>query len=334
LAALEILTKGAGVLQGATIPSQAIDSDWKIRLRPVLILGDLLAVDSAAVEELGYLVELVQDYLKRPQSTRLLSIAVFGRPGSGKSFAVRQIAKATLGSRAKFLEFNLSQFKEPSHILDAFQRIQSASLEGGFPIVFWDEFDANDYDWVKSFLAPLQDRQFSIAGTVHHLPQSIFVFAGGVTHSEVEFRTKVASESYIGAKLPDFDTRIKAYLTVPSIVPKMEGLLSKAEEYYSVLMARAMLVRSMLRIHVPRALRIERKAAIGLLVSYDYEVARTLERIFERGTFTGSDVVALRSLHLDDRKALTEGFNKWEEGLADDKREQWRGIGDLLNIYW
>jgi hypothetical protein len=136
MTALEVLTKGAGVLQGATIPSRMIASDRTIKLRPVLILGDLLAADSATIEELGYLVELVQDYLKRPQSARLLSIGVFGRPGSGKSFAVRQIAKATLGNRAKFLEFNLSQFKEPSQILDAFQRIQSASLEGDFQLYF------------------------------------------------------------------------------------------------------------------------------------------------------------------------------------------------------
>jgi hypothetical protein len=328
MTALEVLTKGADVLQGAAIPSLAI------KLRPVLILGDLLAVDSAAVEDLGYLMELVHDYLKRPQSTRLLSIAVFGRPGSGKSFAVRQIAKTTFGNRAKFLEFNLSQFKETSHILDAFQRIQSASLEGGFPIVFWDEFDANNYDWVKNFLAPLQDRQFSIAGTVHHLPHSIFVFAGGVTHSEAEFKTKVEDKAYINAKLPDFDTRIKAYLTVQSIVPRKDRLLSEADENYSVSVARAMLVRSMLRNHVPTARRIEKKAAIALLVSYGYDVARALERIFERGIFTGLDVVALRSLHSDDRKVLTEEYSKWEEGLADDKRKQLHGIGDLLDISW
>jgi hypothetical protein len=334
MTALEVLTRGTGVLQGTPIPSQEINSDRKVQLRPVLILGDLLAVDSPTVEELGYLVELVQDYLKRPQSARLLSIGVFGRPGSGKSFAVRQIAKATLGNRAKFLEFNLSQFKEPAHILDAFQRIQSASLEGGFPVVFWDEFDANDYDWVKNFLAPLQDRQFSIAGTVHHLPQSIFVFAGGVTHSEAEFRTKVADGKYLSAKLPDFESRIKAYLTVRSIVPKKDGRLSDVDEYYSVLVTRAMLVRSMLRTHVPRALRIEKKAAIALLICYDYEVARTLERVFERGTFTGLDVIALRSLHSDDREALIEKFNEWERELTDDERKHWQEIGDLLDIYW
>lgn len=169
---------------------------------------------------------------------------------------------------------------------------------------------------------------------MHYLPQSIFVFAGGVTHSEAAFRTKVADKSYFSAKLPDFDTRIKAYLTVPSIVPKKDGLLSEGDEYYSISVTRAMLVRSMLRVHVPRALRIERKAAIALLVCYDYEVARTLERIFERGTFTGLDVISLRSMHSDDRGALTEKFNKWEEGLADDKRKQWQEISDLLDIYW
>ena len=55
--------------------------------------------------------KIINDYEAYDKGEKPLSIGVFGPPGSGKSFGVKQIAKETIQD-VKILEFNLSQFND------------------------------------------------------------------------------------------------------------------------------------------------------------------------------------------------------------------------------
>ena len=60
--------------------------------------------------------------------------------------------------------YNISQFGDPSRLLDAFDNIQTIGLQGKIPFVLWDEFDTSyqgaQGGWLPYFLMPMQDEIF------------------------------------------------------------------------------------------------------------------------------------------------------------------------------
>ena len=78
---------------------------------------------------------LIRDYADRQSHSRPLSIAVFGKPGSGKSFAVREIL-SHLKIETDPLTFNLSQFSNANELKPALQSVQTVGLSKKLPVVF------------------------------------------------------------------------------------------------------------------------------------------------------------------------------------------------------
>jgi hypothetical protein len=103
---------------------------WNI---PIAKYNFLLTVDRKEIEFLHHLKSLITEYLQN-RSSQPLSIAVFGPPGSGKSFSIKQLAKALdmPDFEVKDITFNLSQFNEqnPNDLYQAFHAVRDISLSG------------------------------------------------------------------------------------------------------------------------------------------------------------------------------------------------------------
>ena len=154
---------------------------------PYARFGKLLLVDRAEIESLRGLERLVRAYERDPRPKKPLSIAVFGAPGSGKSFSVKQVAKTVLGKDVPVLVFNLSQFSDPGELIGAFHQVRDKVLEGITPVVFWDEFDSREYMWLQYLLAPMQDGAFQEGQITHPIGKCVFVFAGGTSYDFANF---------------------------------------------------------------------------------------------------------------------------------------------------
>lgn len=184
---------------------------------PVETVSKWRSADRKEIEGVRSVNNAIQDYLKLKNPSTPLCVAVFGPPGSGKSFAIKQIASGLgIGKEAQ-LTFNLSQFESPDELSTAFQQIRDLHLKGQMPLVFWDEFDSscqgNELGWLRYFLAPMQDGEFTEKGSIHPVGGGIYVFAGATFFSFEKF-CEGNTDKDRKVKKPDFISRLKAYIDV------------------------------------------------------------------------------------------------------------------------
>jgi hypothetical protein len=293
---------------------------------PYARFGGLLTVDRAEIEAFRTTHDLIQDYCRNVALHRPLSIAVFGPPGSGKSFGVAQVAKAVAGGAIEKITFNVSQFTRNEDLIDAFHRVRDISLSGKIPLVFWDEFDStlngSKLYWLKAFLAPMQDGEFTQGQITHPIGRAIFVFAGGTASCVDRLGAELPDEERHSAKVPDFISRLRGCINMVGIDratdrPWSSIELAATDPQYIV--RRAVILRSMIERIRPHVIGMDGNANIddGLLKallsvwSFKHGV-RSLESIVElchlgdagvlhRSSLPPADVLAL---HVDARTFL------------------------------
>ena len=296
---------------------------------PVGQFGRLETVDRHEIEGLGSIRALIHEY-KRQSETRPLSIAVFGPPGSGKSFAVKQVAQSLLGDEVKELTFNLSQLNDPSELHGALHQVRDACLKGLLPLVFWDEFDstlgANKLGWLRHFLVPMQDGTFQQGEITHPIGRAIFVFAGGIYESMEQFRspTEEQVDEFKRAKARDFLSRLRGFVDIAGTDAR--GGDPDQDPYFRV--RRAILLRSILRGNRPNVFRkegtdesvmqIDGGVLRGFLETRTYRHGvRSLESIVAMSTLAGKSHFERSSLPEDAQLDLhvdAEDFLAWVQG--------------------
>lgn len=216
---------------------------------PIERVGSWSSVDRIEIESMrsarNIIAEYIAYYRRGLRMERPLSLAVFGPAGSGKSFAVKQMAQALLSDRLKTLEFNLSQFKSADELPLAFHQIRDFALKQHLPVVFWDEFDAalegQKLGWLRHFLAPMQDGEFRKEGVFHPIGPAIFIFAGSTCSTQQEFEAVKEKDKTTekNAKKPDFISRLRGYINILGPNP-----LDKDDKAY--MLRRTFLLRSLL----------------------------------------------------------------------------------------
>lgn len=219
---------------------------------PYLEFGDYKTVDDKEIASFLDLARIINKYLEDAEWDKPLSIAVFGPPGSGKSFAVKQILKALSpdGSDPAPLTFNLAQFSMVEQLTDAFHLVQDRALSGGgVPLVIFDEFDS-DFDgspmgWLKYFLAPMQDGLFRGQAQDYRVGRAIFLFSGGTAERFADFQDKLINDDdkRKQVKLNDFLSRLRGHLDVQSLNER-EG--DDEPEKRLIKIKRALFLRSLL----------------------------------------------------------------------------------------
>lgn len=219
--------------------------------KPLGEFRKLLTADRQEIESFRSIRALIGEYSRQTNQERPLSIAVFGPPGSGKSFGITEVAESVLPNRVKKLTFNLSQLSSPEELFGALHQVRDVALSGSLPLVFWDEFDTSlagrPLGWLRYFLSPMQDGQFQQGEVTRPIGRSIFVFAGGTSETRERFGEGIFSEQVKeselkAAKVPDFISRLKG--SVDILGPNPRGGKPDADPDHTV--RRAILLRSFL----------------------------------------------------------------------------------------
>lgn len=275
---------------------------------PVYKIGKLLVADRREIEGYRSIRRLLNEYVSHKLDgaggTRPLSIGVFGPPGSGKSFGIKQLAEyAFKGIEFKSLSFNLSQLTNPDDLRGAFHQIRDEALHGRLPLVFWDEFDSTlnrqPLGWLRYFLAPMQDGLFHEGQITHPIGRSVFIFAGGTKPTMREFQeaySKPQDEKARRRKVPDFISRLRGYLDIRGLDPS-----PSADEDRLYVIRRAIVLNAQLNEHAPRSLvkgvegvegkqefNIDKGVLRALLKVSEYRHgARSMEAIISTSLLTG-----------------------------------------------
>jgi len=212
--------------------------------------GDLICVDRNEIESYQIIKNLIMEYMLNTNLRKPLSIAVFGPPGSGKSFGIEEVIKSIPGQKVKKLVFNLSQFTSYSDLIPTFHRIRDHSLKGELPLVFYDEFDSaidkNELAWIKYFLQPMQDGCFRSDHYNHPFGKAIFVFAGGIYKKFDELNLDAQKPDKQKYKVMDFISRLRGYINIIGIDCDDQHSL---DQRYKI--RRAIILRSLIKKSAP-----------------------------------------------------------------------------------
>jgi hypothetical protein len=261
---------------------------------PLGQFGNLLTVDRQETESFRSIRAVVGEYCQQARPKRPLSIAVFGAPGSGKSFGIVEVTNSLLPGRIQVQEFNLSQFASTDDLTDALHQVRDIGLTGKIPLIFWDEFDSSldgtPLGWLRYFLAPMQDGRFQQGQISHPIGPSIFVFAGGTAARMAEFGQGLSADEYRAAKGPDFVSRLKGYVDIlgPNPLRVEEGGRSR-DPYFII--RRAILLRSILQRNTPELFEQGR-------LNIDSGVLRALlkTRVFRHGVRSIESIIMMSQL--------------------------------------
>lgn len=272
-----------------------------LKFIPVARFGQLKTVDRTEIESYRSINNLMCEYVATKNAIRPLSIAVFGTPGSGKSYGVTEVAESIAPDLIKKLNFNLSQFRSPSDLAKVFHKARDFSLEGKVPLIIFDEFDASfegKLGWLKYFLAPMQDGLFREEDTVHPIGKAIFVFAGGTSSTFEEFCGEAITDDeekkrflmeFKSAKGPDFISRLRGNVNILGPNPSDH----QVDQLFVI--RRAMLLRSLFERKLPHLINDRGEAQIdnGVLRAllkiprYKHE-SRSMEAIMDMSILTNA----------------------------------------------
>jgi len=279
---------------------------------PVTRFGNLLSVDRREIESYRSIRKLMREYLDRTRPRRPLSIAVFGPPGSGKSFGVKEIANTIDPEKYTALEYNLSQFASREDLVNALVVTRDTGIEGKVPLVFFDEFDSTfdsePLGWLRYFLSLMQDGKYRFRDQELRIGPAILVFAGGTSHRYRDF----AREGVIGppltefqqAKGPDFVSRLRGHVDIIGPNPQ-----TKDDQVYII--RRAITLHALLRQHHKHLVEDRDEVAVDgqvlkmlLRVPRYKHGVRSMEAILEMSTLAGADRFHKAALPSDEQLAM------------------------------
>ncbi|KAK1142211.1 hypothetical protein N8T08_008137 [Aspergillus melleus] len=163
---------------------------------PTASYGGIRAVDVEEIEGLRKVADQIGKYIKNEENSRPLSIAVFGQPGSGKSFGIKEVAKSILqnhgykGEDTRPLEFNVSLMTDKADLVNAFEKIREKHFSRKVPIVLFDEFDSSNQIWLEHFLKRMEEGRYEDIDrkTSRPIGRGIYAFIGGTSKTWEEFQ--------------------------------------------------------------------------------------------------------------------------------------------------
>ncbi|MDO5649862.1 MAG: ATP-binding protein [Gallicola sp.] len=199
-------------------------------------IGDLIISDSEELRQLMSIIKSIERYFvlinSGKKSLKPLSIVVFGPPGSGKSFKVKNIVRYFASNKKledrRIYTINVSQLNSVKEFYEKLADMEDTN--SGIKFVFIDEFDAayegEPRGWLKYYLSIMEDGEYpspgrsgNPQGNMKKINNCVLFFAGATSTSFKNFFPKTKEEllTFQNIKGTDFVSRIKGALDIISL---------------------------------------------------------------------------------------------------------------------
>ncbi|KAJ4111475.1 hypothetical protein NW768_011829 [Fusarium equiseti] len=306
---------------------------WLESSVPTARFGNLLTADRKEIECFRSTAAVIDEYLASPPG-KPLSIAVFGSPGSGKSFGVKEVIQTMLP--------------------DVKDSMRDKALAGKTPVVLFDEFDSvfeqSELGWLKYFLAPMQDGYFLEDGQQRTLKNAIFIFIGGTSATWAEFtegmdakdeeqkdiplvdgraagdtpnldrieKAKKKRDKDKMVKKPDFVSRLSAYIDIRGL-----NKIGKGDEDEMFTIRRAMILRSALsrRLNVSdgKDIPVDGRVLNALLAQREFRHgARSIALILQMSALSGRKQFEASALPSDEQLSMHIDVVEFKRNIRKD----------------
>ena len=260
------------------------------------------------------------------EDIKIYSCAIFGEPGSGKSYITEELIKVlrkkTGKKNSEPIIYNLTQFNDQNNLIDAFKEIQEHVLKGEIAFVIWDEFDTyynnNKCGWLPSFLMPMQDSKFFDGKKSCDLGKCIFFFVGGTFDNEDEFIKWTKEQDNEKLKGRDFHSRLDSSLTATRIDVQVNESFCIINDASEARTWRALMIRNFLKQYT-KVEGVSKGVLIYLLhVPLQYGI-RSLEKIIKNSDLQHASTFEIKHLpSIHTRKLHVKG----EEGREEEYIEK------------
>jgi hypothetical protein len=216
---------------------------------PHLTVGALTAVDRPEIEAFAQARGLIARHLAADAAAPPLSLAVFGPPGSSRTFGLTALAEAEAPGRVAKLQFDVAQFRRPEDLTAAFHAIRDQAAAGRLPVAFFRGFDARRdgarWGWLARFLTPMAEGRFADEAGLHPLGRCVLVFVGGGAPTFAAFcRQLAAGDGRRAARARD--ARAEEFVSRLSAVVDVLGPNPTGPDDTTYIVRRALVLRALL----------------------------------------------------------------------------------------
>jgi hypothetical protein len=241
---------------------------------PLARFNRLVLFDRKEIQLFHTLRTQLEEYLVVSQ-TKPLSIAMFGPRGSGKTFAALQVVEtAAAGKKVRPLIFDLSEFKKPEDLVEAFHQIRDCALDGYTPFAYFKNFDISflesSFAWLPHLLPVMTNGWFFDGAVRRPIGRALLFFGTSAMRSFAAFRR------HAEASLSQVDSR-----AVHDFIGCLQGFVDMAgfnrggvgDKMY--LFQRAVVLHALLEEREPKlksgdGINIEESVLSGLLLVSEY----------------------------------------------------------------
>ena len=239
---------------------------------PLSRINRLVLFDRKEIQLFHTLKTHLEEYLAVPQ-TKPLSIALFGPPGSGKTFAALQVAEAAAaGRKLRSLIFDLSEFRGLEDLVEAFQQIRDCALDGYIALAYFKNFDTSSFGsslgWLPHLLPAMANGRFFDGAVSRPIGKALLFFGTSATRRFAAFQHYTEDPLSNSRDVQDFNGCLQGFVDMAGF--NRAGVGDKLYLFQRAVVLRALLEERAPKLKSGNKLNVDERVLSGLLLVSEY----------------------------------------------------------------
>lgn len=288
---------------------------------PLKRFNRLVLFDRKEIQLFQVLKTCFEEYLAVPQ-TKPLSVALFGPRGSGKAFAALQLVEtAAAGRKVRQLIFDLSDFKNPEDLVEAFHQIRDCTLEGYIVLALFKNFDVDFcgslFGWLPHLLPAMARGRFYDGSMSRPIGTALLFFGSSVTRSFAAFQHHGDPSKHQGTarNVQEFIGCLQGFVDMAGF--NRTGLGDKLYPFRRAVVLRTLLEEREPKLKSGHRMNIDESVLSGLLLVSEYtQGIRSLTSILSMSRLNNATNFSRSALPSETQLRLHVDYGEFRKAMS------------------